>query len=321
MMLIVDRLPYLCNRAFFSAEPALNLACARVILAAHALWVLLSRDLPAISALPAEFWLGADRTELWRYLIFPGHPSLEYGLEAVTVITLLLAILGIVPRLACFVSALLLYHLAPLETIYWTPNPYQRGFTVSVLTLFTLSFSRCGDALRLGESPITVPSAIYCWPLRLVQLHLAEVYFFSGTSKLTRVGVQWLDPENLRSWFLLFAEQDQVRRLSPVFNTVGPWIAEHWLLCFVAGLYGVVANLCFVAVPFSRYARRLLVPDAFLFHIMVLLSLNIFWINAPQLLVFVNWQWLVTRLKGKTATDAGKSYVRAERLTSSRATG
>jgi len=301
------------NRAFFSAEPAFNLACARVIFAAHALWVLLSRDLPALSALPADFWRGSDPSELWRYFIFPGHPEVEYALQAIAIVTLVLAIFGIVPRFACFASALLLYHLAPLETIYWTPNPYQRGFTVSVLTLFTLSFSRCGDALRLGGNPPTASSSIYCWPLRLVQLHLAEVYLFSGTSKLTRVGVQWLDPENLRSWFLLFAEQDQVHRLSPFFNTVGPWIAEHWLLCLAAGLFGVVANLCFITVPFSRFARRLLVPDAFFFHIMVLLSFNIFWINTPQLLVYVNWQWLVTRLKSSASATAGGLNVWAER--------
>lgn len=312
MTFTIEWLRQLWNRAFFSPEPALNLACARVIFAAHALWVLLSRDLPANSTLPAEFWLGVSRTELWRYLIFPGHPGIEYALQWAAVATLSLATLGIMPRIACFASAALLYHLAPLETIYWTPNPFQRGFTVSVLALFTLSCSRCGDALRLGGSPPTVPSADYCWPLRLVQLHFAEVYLFSGTSKLMRVGVQWLDPENLRSWFLVFAEQDQVRRLSPIFNTVGPWIAEHWLLCFAAGLFGVVANLLFIAVPFSRNARRLLVPDAFLFHIMVLLSLNIFWINTPQLLVYVNWQWLVTRLKGKLAAPVGELNVRTE---------
>ena len=109
----------------------------------------------------------------------------------------------------------------------------------------------------------------------------------------------------------MFAEQDQVRRLGPLYNTVGPWIAEYWLLCFVAALFGVVANLCFITVPFSRYARRLLVPDAVFFHIMVLLSLNIFWINTPQLLIYVNWHWLVTRLRDKIAAGAGELNVRA----------
>jgi len=297
----------LWTRAFFTPEPALNLACVRVIIAAHALWVLLSRDLPAFSALPREFWGGVDRTDLWRFFIFPGHPELEYGLQAVAIVSLTCATLGVMPRLACFISALLLYHLAPLETIYWTANPFQRGFTVSILALFTLSFSRCGDALRLGRSRPTVPSASYAWPLRLVQLHFAEVYFFSGTSKLYRVGIAWLDPENLRSWFLLFNQQDQIRRLNPIFTSVGPWIADHWLLCLFAGLFGVAANLLFLSVPFSRYARRVLVPDAFFFHIMVLLSLNIFWINTPQLLIYVNWHWLVNWFKRKTPQVAGAS--------------
>jgi hypothetical protein len=134
--------------------------------------------------------------------------------------------------------------------------------------------------------------------LRIVQLHFAEAYFISGASRVTRVGVQWLDPENLRLWFLLFAEQDQVRRLSPMFHVVGIWIAEQRPLCIITGVPGVVANLCFFSVPFSRLARRLLVPDAFCFDMMVLLPLTIFWINTPQLLIYVNWHWLVTRLKG-----------------------
>jgi hypothetical protein len=289
---LIQWLGRLWNRAFFAPEYPLNLASARVIFAGHALWVLLSRDIPALSALPGEFWLHADRTDLWRFFIVPGHPELEYALEAAAVVALTCAIFGVMPRLACFVSALLLYHLAPLETIYWTPNPYQRGFTISVLALFTLSFSPCGDALCLGKRPAREPSPSYCWPLRMVQLYLAEAYFFSGTAKLIRVGIRWLDPENLRSWFLEFNQEDQVRRIGRLFTTVGPWIADHWLLCFVAGLFGVVANLCFIMVPFSRYARRVLVPDAMFFHIMVLLSLNIFWNNFVQLLVYVNWQWL-----------------------------
>src|SRR6516162_5981860 len=138
MMFLIERLRRFWNNAFFSPEPALNLASARVIFAAHALWVLLSRDLPANSALPAQFWQGVDRSDLWRYLIFPGHAGVESVLQGVAVITLLLATIGITARTACFLSALLLYHLAPLETIYWTPNPFQRGFTVDVLCMLTL---------------------------------------------------------------------------------------------------------------------------------------------------------------------------------------
>src|SRR6476620_1074065 len=156
----------LWQRAFFSPESALNLAAARVIFSVHALWVLLSRDLPAHSALPPEFWRNVPWSDFWRFLVFPGHPELEYAIQAVTIAALVCAMLGFLPRVACFVSAALLYHLAPLETLYWTANPFQRGFTISVLVLFTLSFSRCGDALRIGRAAPVTPSPDYCWPLR-----------------------------------------------------------------------------------------------------------------------------------------------------------
>jgi hypothetical protein len=91
-----------------------------------------------------------------------------------------------------------------------------------------------------------------------------------------------------------------------MFHVVGPWIAKHRLLCIVAWLFGVVANLCFFSVAFSRLARRLLVPDAFCLHMMVLLLLNIFRINAPQLPVYA--QWLVKGLMGESG--AGDYYVR-----------
>lgn len=297
MTALIQRGQDLWNRVFFSPAPALNLAVARVLFSVHALWILLSRDLPATSSLPPEFWTFVTQAELLRFLIFPGHAQLEYGLQFLAVLTLTGAAIGFMPRLCCFLSALLLYHLAPLETIYWTASPYQRGFTISVLALFTLSLSPCADALRIGRTATRDPSSVYCWPLRLIQLYLAHTYFFSGYSKLYRVGVSWMDPENLRSWFLLFSQQDQVMRLGPLFNSVGPWIADHWLLCLIAGVYGVVVNLLFVSTLVSRRARWFFVPDAVFFHILVFLTLNIFWLNMPQLLVFVNWQWLVDRLR------------------------
>jgi hypothetical protein len=293
---LIGRVQQLWNRIFFAPASALNLAAARVLFSVHALWVLLSRDLPATSSLPVEFWTNVSQAELWRFLIFPGHPQLEYSLQYLAILTLVGAATGVMPRLCCFLSALLLYHLAPLETIFWTASPYQRGFTVDVLALFTLSLSPCGDALRIGKAGAKELSSIYCWPLFLVQLYLVHTYVFSGYAKLYRVGVSWMAPENLRSWFLRFSQEDQVMRLGPVFNTVGPWIADHWWLCLFAGVYGVIMNLLFASTLFSRRARWFFVPDAVFFHILVFLTLNIFWLNLPQLLVFVNWQSLVDRV-------------------------
>jgi hypothetical protein len=290
------------DRVFFAPAPAMNLAGARVLFSLHALWVLLSRDLPATSKLPPEFWTFVTRAEQLRFLIFPGNAPLEYALQAVAAVALAAAALGILPRVACLVAALLLYHLAPLETIYWTASPYQRGLTIDVLALFTLSLAPCGDALRIGHARGRAEwSPDYRWPLVLVQLFLAQSYLFSGYAKLYRVGIEWLDPSNLRRWFLLFSEQDQVVRTGDVFHFLGPWIADHWVLCLAAATYGVVVNLLFPIAVFSRRARWFFVPDAVFFHLLVLLSLSIFWINTPQLLVFVNWHWVAERLRMRAA--------------------
>lgn len=291
----------LWDRVFFSPAPAINLAAARILFSVHALWVLLSRDLAATSALPEEFWSLVPRAELLRFLIFPGHPQLEYFLTAAAAVALVCAALGILPRIACLVSAVLLYHLAPLETIYWTASPYQRGFTIDILVLLTLSASRCGDALALGRANREEWSPDYCWPLRLAQIYLAQTYLFSGYSKLYRVGVEWMEPENLRNWFLMFSQQDQLVRTGPLFGDVGFWIADHWLLCLVAGTYGVIVNLLFMSTVLSRRARWFFVPDAVFFHIMVFFALSIFWINTPQLLVFMNWHWLAGRFNRRVA--------------------
>lgn len=292
------------NRLFFAPAPALDLAAARVVFSLHALWVLLSRDLPATSALPAEFWARVPRAELLRFLIFPGHPQIEYALMFVAAAALVGAALGLLPRLCCFVAALLLYHLAPLETIYWTASPFQRGFTIDVLALFTLSLAPCGDALTLRGRAVREWSPDYCWALRLVQIYVAQTYVFSGYAKLQRVGFSWMEPENLRAWFLAFAQQDQVIRSGPLFGDAALWVADNWWLCLVAGVYGVLVNLAFILAVPSRRARWFFVPDAILFHAMVFFALSIFWINTPQLLVFVNWHWLGERVRRAPAAPA-----------------
>jgi hypothetical protein len=301
MTALSDRARGSWDRLFFTPAPAANLAAARILFSVHALWVLLSRDLPATSALPAEFWVNVPRAELLRFLIFPGHAQLEYALQAGAIAALACAALGIVPRLACLVSALLLYHLAPLETIYWTASPYQRGFTIDILALVILSASPCADALRPGRPAAREWSADYCWPVRLIQILLAQTYLFSGYSKLYRVGFEWMEPENLRNWFLMFSQQDQLVRTGPLFGQVGVWIAEHWVLCVAAGVYGVIVNLLFMWAVASRRARWFFVPDALFFHVLVFFALSIFWINTPQLLVFVNWHWVGGRLGRRAA--------------------
>ena len=283
------------DRFWFAPGSARNLAAARIIFGVYSLWVLLSRNVAEMSGLPPVFWSKVDATALWRYLVVPGHPGLERVLVWIAALALLGAAAGILPRLSCLVSGLLLYHLAPLESLIWIPHPYARGLTISVIALLTLSFSRCGDCwtlTRSGKGNPPSPNSDYTWPIRLLQLYLVQIYFFSAYAKVSIVGWQWASGPNIRSWMLWCTEEEQIR----VFHTLGTWIADRPLACWCVGIGTLVFEFGLFTALFSKWARWVLVPLVALFHAGILLSMNLVFLNVPQLLVFANWDVLAARM-------------------------
>jgi hypothetical protein len=275
------------NRFWFSPGSALNLAAARVIFGGHALWLLGSRDLPALSGVPDAFWTAVPAVDRWRFLVVPGHPALERALEWMAFAALGAAIVGIYPRVACLLAGLLLYHLAALETLYWTPNPYQRGFSVAVPALLTLAWSRCGDRLAIVPRPPSeaADAAEYQWALRLTQFLVCLVYFVAGYSKVARAGFAWAGGENLRTWLMVFGEQDQVWTL----GGLGMWIAAQPALCAAIGVSALALDLGFIAILFWARLRPWVLGAAVAFHAGITLTMGIVFLNVPQLLVFVDW--------------------------------
>lgn len=296
------------DRFWFAPSSSRNLAAARIVFGSTSLWVLVSRNFAGISGLPSQFWSAVPASASWRYLDFGGHPALDLSLEWAAGIMLVCVIAGLVPRVSCFLAGLLLYHLAPLETIIWTPNPYARGLTISVLALLTLAFAPSGDRWTLQVSRNhrqPAEGSDYTWPMRLIQLFVAQIYLFSGFAKISHSGWRWASASNLRNWLLYFSEEDQVR----VFHTLGPWLAARPLLCQIIGIGTLIFELVFITVLFSKTARRLLVPLALVFHLGILLGMNLAFLNVPQLLVFVDWDVVATWL-GAKRTDLSGGGVR-----------
>jgi hypothetical protein len=296
------------DRFWFAPGSPRNLAAARILFAAYSLWVLVSRNLAEVSGLPSEFWSRVGASARWRYLDFPGHPSLERALVWAAGLALVSATVGVLPRLSCFVAGILLYHLAPFESIIWIPHPYARGLTISVIALLTLSFSPCGDCWTLLPSTTrkqTPAAGDYTWPIRLVQLFLVQIYFFSGYAKILVVGWKWASASNIRNWMLYCIEEDQMG----VFHSFGTWVADRPLICLGFGVGTLVFELGLITVLFSKTARRVLVPLVALFHLGILLSMNLTFLNVPQLLVFADWDvvaaWFRPRVPGVPSNPVG----------------
>ncbi len=274
-------------RAWFTAAPPETLAGVRIVIAVHALWIVLSRDFAGMAQLPAPFWAALPASTRVRYLLLVPEPGwLAHATVALLVAALVALALGWRARAAAAVAAALLYHVAPLEVAPWTHSAYERGLEVSILACLVLAVAPSGDAWAVGAPrPAPAPSEAYAWPVTLIRLILASVYFNAFLSKLLRVGPGWVSADNLRRWLVVFEEQEQVG----LFHVVGPWLARHPLLCLGAAVLAMVVDGGLWLAAFSRRARRVLVPLALAFHAGIALAMNIVFLNAPQLLVFADW--------------------------------
>ena len=201
------------------------------------------------------------------------------------------ALLGVYARGCCAIAGLLLYHLAPLETLFYTPSPWATGLTIAVLGLIVLAASPCDGALALRPRSEEREPWEYGWPLRLLQLFVAQPYLFSGWAKLLHAGPAWASAANMRAWLLLSNQDDQLA----VFTAPGLWIADRPLLCLLMGVAALAFDLLFVVAVFRPRWRRVLVPAAVAFHLGIVFTQNYFFLSMPLLLVFVDWNAILSR--------------------------
>jgi hypothetical protein len=278
------------ERLWFEPEGLTNLAVARILLALVALWIVLSRqDLPSILEFPHAI-VGSilpERRLRFGLLLGVGQERVLWGALHVA---LAATVCGVATRWAALASGLLLYHLAPLETIIWSGNPYLRGFTIPALGLLIVAASAsCGAFPRRGERD--VPSWENPWPLALIQLLFAQIYFFAAWSKLVTSGLAWLSPKNIQNYVLVLDQLFNFPRGTPGGNAILGWPA----LAAGVALGGMLLDLLFPLVLFSRRARWVLLPAAALFHLANGLVFHIWFQNALLLLLFVDWEALATR--------------------------
>jgi hypothetical protein len=297
-------LPAWWQRFWFTPASPHALAVARIVFALHGLWLLWSRDFAGVAALPPDFFTAVSPQVVRRYGLLLGRPETEAWLQGVAAVALIAAAAGWAPRLTCLAAAILLYHLAPYESVLWAPTPYFRGLDVTVLGLVIVGVSRSAEAWVVGRTiAAPSPSWEYRWPVALLQLFVALTYFFSGYSKLWYEGLDWASAENIRNHLLAFTQDDFL----VVYRSLGTWLADQPVLCALIGAGTLLLELTFPLAVFVPSTRRVYVPAALVFHGGVVFAMNVVWLNWPQLAVFVNWDWVrqrVAAVRGRRAAAA-----------------
>jgi len=184
---------------------------------------------------------------------------------------------GLLPRISCFLSALLLYRFAPLESILTVGSgPHFRGLTLPALALFLLAFT---EVPRLQG----LPSSEFRWPLMLVRVMVVNIYVSSGVAKLWNVGPIWFTSDYFRSL---------VRSMAlPEF--VPPW-APAWAASVALGWVGAVGGLFLdfaVLVPlFFPRTSVIVVPILFVGHLFIWKVFGVIFLSTPLLLLFFPWE-------------------------------
>lgn len=276
------------NRFWFRPASPLGPIAVRALLAGNALWIVLSRPtLPNLTSWPDEMWRDAMPYRALRFLIVPGQPAIEQLLFALLHVALLAALVGVVPRAACAVSGVLLYHFAPFEEVLAHPQgPALRGLTFPLLGLLALSFAPA-PRLRDDWSPD------FRWPVALAQALFCFQYVAPAIAKLKVAGFAWALPETVSRSIVWTAS---------TFAEPLPWartVATSAFLCGVIAVTTLVTEVLFPLVLVSSRAAAVLVPIVAVGHVGVAKTLGVVFLNFPMLLMYIDWDALARRLESR----------------------
>lgn len=267
------------SRFFFHDDGPLNLRVLRIVAALNALWIVLSRPLlPELFSWPQVLWSSVPQATRIRFLmLFPER--VEWVLWIALHVALLLLLCGVATRWTALISALLLYHFAPLESVFNGANPYLRGFTITVIALLAIA----------AATPVMERSWRNRWPIGLVQFVFVTMYFFAGWSKVITSGLDWMSPRNVA---LVVVGLDQI--LSFPGGRHGALVVADWpILAAIFGTCGVAFELLFPLALVWRRAAIVLASAAALFHLVNYFALHIHFPELALLLVFVDWHALL----------------------------
>ena len=295
------------HRFWFEPTGPADLGACRLVFLGLLFALVVTHDFSAWGEVEALFW---KPVTLLRVLGLAGQPSaaLLMGLQAAWKASLVLGCVGLMTRVSVGASALLGIYLLSVRQSFGVLSHSD----ISVLfVLAILMLARCGDACSIDawlarrRSPAAVgppASGDYTWPIRMVQVVMAVIFFSAGLSKLRRVGVEWAWSDHLlyilihrnydigfapvTSWGLLVASQ--------------PWLARA---CAVGTL---LLELTYPLALVSRRYRALAVPGmlAMLVGFRLLMGPTFYTLMACHVF-WVPWGRLAAALRDRRGAGGG----------------
>jgi len=230
---------------------------------------------------------GAMKFLPWSFYDLLQTHSGMLTLKTVMLVSLLLSTAGFLTVMSTKTSLLLVLFYQGLLRSF---GHFNHDEMIAVYFLVVLAFTPCGDAFsidrRLGRIKKQRPAFAYAYPILLMQLLLAWVYFSSALIKLRVAGWKYLTPDNLPA-LAIFHSLDNLH--DTAFRAAF-WLPQvrQYLPIFVALV--LVWELLFPLAVFFRRMRWWILGIGVIFHLSTLFLMNIFFPHQLLMyLIFVDW--------------------------------
>ena len=267
---------------------AFALGVARVVVHGTFLISTLIASFSALGHLPVTILrpTGVMKFVPWSFYDRLLTPSGMTLLKVVLVLSLALSTAGLFTVVSTRTSFLLVLFYQGLLRSF---GHFNHDEMLGVYCLAVLAFTPCADEFSLERwwrKRVVRPAFAYAYPMLLLQLLMAWVYFSSCLIKLRAGWLNYLNPDNLPS-LAIYHSLDNLHDTAFRFAF---WLPQYkaYLPVFVALV--LVWEFFFPLAVFIPRLRWWILGGGVAFHLSTLFLMNIFFPHQLALyLLFVNW--------------------------------
>jgi hypothetical protein len=284
-------------------KSAFALGVVRSIVHGTFLISILAASFSALGALPVTVMrpTGAMKMLPWSFYDQLLTPTGMLVLKTAMGLSLMLSTAGFLTSISTKTSFLLVLFYQGLLRSF---GHFNHDEMLGVYCLAVLAFTPCGDSFSLDHwlrrTDKERPLWAYAYPILLMQLLMAWVYFSSALIKLRVAGLKYLSVDNLPA-LAIFHSLDN---LHDTHFKLAFWLPQiRGYLPYAVGLV-LLWELLFPLAVFWRRGRWWILGVGVVFHLSTLFLMNIFFPHQLVLyLLFVDWDGLARRFSVPSRTE------------------
>ena len=281
---------------------ALSLGVVRCVVHGTFLISVLVTSFSALGQLPVTILrpTGVMKFIPWTFYDRLLTPAGMVTLKCVMVLSLALSTAGCLTSLSTKTTVLLVLFYQGLVRSF---GHFNHDEMLGVYYLIILAFTPCGDGFSLDSWRHSrgkyKPGFAYGYPILLMRLLMAWVYFSSALIKLRVAGLGYFSVDNLPALAIYHSLDD----LHDTHFRLAFWLpAVREYLPFVVALV-LLWELLFPLAVFWKRARWWILGIGVVFHLSTLFLMNIFFPHQLAMyLVFVDWSSVAKRLAERAKT-------------------